>query len=209
MDENQNIYALFNFINDSPIWIGLLNTLLSIFLGAWIVYRFNIKVENKKFNENRKLEFENLKYKIGKTLEEFRMIGSYITEYQSKGEFQIAQRELTDYFNENLYNIRISNFDIFRIKYAELRSVLLYELKELNKYVIKDEFFETLVMNVEKYNIPPTILFNKDNILNSDNELISEQEIDSMVIEKLKEENELIYFVIKFNEILPNLKYKE
>jgi len=209
MNDNQSIYALFNFVNDSPFWIGLLNTIVSISLGAWIVYRFNIKVENRKSKERRKHDFENLKIKIGRTLEEYRLIGSYISEYKSKGEFQIVQKELTDYFNENLYNIRVSNFDLFRMKYAELRSLLLFESNELQRYIEEETLFNDWIKIIERYNIPSFILFDKDNIFNKAGEIISEQDIDNLVLKKLKEENELLYIVDGVKRIIPNLKYKE
>jgi hypothetical protein len=209
MNDNQNIYALFNFVNDNPIWLGILNTIVSLLLGAWIVYKFNIKIENRKYNENRKLDFENLKLKIGKTIEEFRLIGCYISEYLSKAEYQIAQKEVNGYLNENLYNIRLSNFDIFRVKYAELRSVLLFELVQLRNNIVFDETYENLVKKIEKYNVPPKILFNKENIIKDDGKLYDEQEIEVMVTKKLKEENELIFILDKLKIIIPNLQYKK
>ncbi len=209
MNDNQSIYALFNIVNDSPFWIGLLNTIVSVFLGAWIVYRFDIKVNNKKTKEFRILNFENLKIKIGRTLEEYRLIGSYISEYKSKGEFQIVQKECTNYFNENLYNIRVSNFDLFRIKYAELRGLLLFELNELDNYIEKNSLLIDLIRVIERYNIPCSIPFDKDNIFNQDGEIITEQNIDSLVLKKLKEANELLDIVDEVKSIIPTLKYKE
>jgi hypothetical protein len=137
------------------------------------------------------------------------LLGSFISEYKSKGEFQIAVREATDDFNENLYYIRLSNFDSFRIKFAELRSSLLQELNDLNRLVEPNPLLIALIEKIERYNIPSSLDFNSKNIKNGKGEIILESEVDKMVQAKLSNFDELISLVDQVKKILPVLIFKE
>jgi len=208
MTDNQNIYTLFNFVNNNPFWLTIINTLISLTVGGWIVYQFNLRIEKRKSKEQTKLNFENISNHLLGTIEELKIVGLYISEYHSKGEYQIALKEVKGYFNESLYNIRLSNLDLFRIKFAEIRSTFIKELSEFKKYIIINENTISLEELAIKSTTPNVVPFDAQNIIKEDGSIYTENEVTEIIIHFLKEEGNFLYVISEIMSKLQLIEYK-
>lgn len=209
MDDYQKVYSLFTFVNESSLLIGLINTIVSGLFGAWIVYYFNIRLERNKQKDIQKQNFLLLKTQILQTIEEYRIITSFIAEYQSKSEYQIKCRDSGLYFNENIYNVRVGKFDDFRIKFAEIRSKLLNQLKIIEQDTNNTDLIIDFYQRIENYQRPTFVGY--DEIVPTDDEgniILKETDIDKMVMKKLKNENELYWIVDKLKIGLKTIEFK-
>lgn len=209
MEDYQKLYSIFTFVNESSLFLGLLNTFISGFFGAWIVYYFNIRLERKKQIENKKQSFYLLKTNIIETIEEYKIITSYISEYQSKAEYQIKRKDFGFLFNENIYNVRVAKFDDFRIKFAEIRGKLLNQLKTLEQDANNKHLVIGFYQMIEKYQRPTFV--NYDEIELSDKEgtvFLSESDIDRLVMIKLEQENQLYWIVDKIKNGLQTIDFE-
>jgi hypothetical protein len=208
MTDNQDIYTLFNFVNNNPFWLTILNSIISLSVGGWIVYQFNLKIEKKKSKEQAKLNYENVINLLIGTIEELKIVGLYISEYHSKGEYQIALKEAKGYFNEALYHIRLSNLDLFRIKFAEISSRFIKELSELKKYTIIDENLNRIEDLVKKSSTPNIVPFDKENIINEDGSVYSEGEVLEIIIQFLLQDGNFLNVISEIKTKLQLLQYR-
>lgn len=210
MDDYQKVYSLFTFVNESSFLIGLINTIVSGLFGAWIVYYFNIRLERNKQKDLQKQNFLLLKNQILQTIEEYRIITSYIAEYQSKAEYQIKCKDSGFYFNENIYNVRVGKFDDFRIKFAEIRSKLLNQLKTIEQDANNTDLIIDFYQRIENYQ-RPTFVDYDEIVLTDDkgNVILKETDIDKMVMKKLEKENELYWIVDKLKIGLQTIEFKQ
>lgn len=200
---------MFDSNDDFTVWSGVITTLLGTFLGGWIVYLFTVRIENKKKKIADKENFEILKRETIRTLEELKSMGSYISEYLSKANYQIKRRETTGYFNENIYNIRVAKFDDFRIKYVEIRSRLLMQTEQLidNSHVktgIEEKFGA-----IREHDTPAHIAYAEINLVHSDGSDLTEADLDQMIKEKLAAPGELHTLILALETEIRTLNPKK
>jgi hypothetical protein len=204
-----NVYSILNISHENgSIWFNLLTTVIGAFLGGFIVYFFNIRIEKRKERELEKRNFNNLKFNVIETTEELKTIAYYLAEYKSKGEFQIRQKELGQPFNENLYNIRASKFDDFRLQYAHVKSRFIFELKMLKSQCKNNNEIDQIIEKVKDYSHDLFIDFSNHSLKDEHGNYLTENDVDSMVNDFRKKPNSIFYLLNTLVNILDNLTLK-
>jgi hypothetical protein len=194
--DDPNVYSLFHIVNESgSLWFSLLTTIIGAILGGFIVYFFNIRLEKKKSNEREVNSFNELKLTVIESIEELRIISYYFAEYRSKAEFQIRQKELGYSFNENIYNIRVSKFDDFRLRYAQVKGKLTYELNTIKRKCKSNENFNQLTNNLKDCRHDLFVDFSKSDLKDGTGNLLSECDVDIMV-NSLRNDHESIFYIL-------------
>ncbi|MCX6303400.1 MAG: hypothetical protein NT040_00390 [Bacteroidetes bacterium] len=202
MEESRVIYALFNIIGGESVFWSLLKMIVSVSLGGCIVYFFNIRLEIKRNKHKLEEDFENRKQQICQTIDEYRLIYSYIADYQTMSEFQRLVKDKTGYFNENIYNIRVAKFDDFRMKFAELKSKLLGELARIDNKLPCKGLLKEHIDRIEKYDKPYFFNDGELNVLDDSGEVIKEPELYGIIQRKLHEPGQLYSLVLQLKETI-------
>jgi hypothetical protein len=204
-----NVYSVLNISHENgSIWFNLLTTVIGAFMGGFIVYFFNIRIEKRRERELEKRNFYNLKFNVIETMEELKTIAYYIAEYKSKGEFQIRQKELGQPFNENLYNLRASKFDDFRLQYAHVKSRFIFELKMLKSQCENNNEIDQIIEKVKDYSHDFFIDFSNHSLKDEHGNYLTENDVDSMVNDFKKKPNSIFYLLNTLVNILDNLTLK-
>lgn len=204
-----DVYSILNISQvTGQLWFNLLTTIISVILGGFIVYFFNLRIEKRKERELEKRNFNDLKFNVIETTEELKTIAYYLAEYKSKGEFQIRQKELGQTFNENLYNLRASKFDDFRLRYAQVKGRFLFELKMLKSKCVPNNEIDQFIEKVKDFSHDLFIVFSKHSLKDEHGNDITESEIDAMINNLRNNPNSIFYLLNTLIDILDKLILK-
>lgn len=204
-----NVYSFLNISQGTgTLWFNLLTTIISVVLGGCIVYFFNLRIEKRKERELEKRNFNDLKFNVIQTTEELKTIAYYLAEYKSKGEFQIRQKELIGTFNENLYNLRASKFDDFRLRYAHVKGRFLFELKMIKSKCLPNSEIDQFIEKVKDFRHDLFIDFSKHSLKDEKGNDITENDIDTMVNNLRNNPNSIFYLLNTLIDILDKLVLK-
>lgn len=208
MNDADVYYFLNNTQGTGTLWFNLFTTIISVVLGGCIVYFFNLRIEKRKERELEKIKFNDLKFNIIETIEELKTIAYYLAEYKSKGEFQIRQKELFGTFNENLYNLRASKFDDFRLRYAQVKGRFLFELKMLKSKCLPNNEIDQFIEKVKDFRYDLFIDFSKHSLKNEIGNDITENDIDTMVNDLRNNPKSIFHLLNTLIDILDKLVLK-
>lgn len=204
-----DVYSILNISQvTGQLWFNLLTTIISVILGGFIVYFFNLRIEKRKERELEKRNFNDLKFNVIETTEELKTIAYYLAEYKSKGEFQIRQKELGQTFNENLYNLRASKFDDFRLRYAQVKGRFLFELKMLKSKCVPNNEIDQFIEKVKDFSHDLFIVFSKHSLKDEHGNDITESEIDAMINNLRNNPKSIFYLLNTLIDILDKLILK-